>query len=86
LLFGYRVIRRNGHLRQPHRREGFDRHAFAQKPWERLDANNLGVAWRATRRRLRLWCAGASRQWSALQMLVQSGNLSFEIGYREDFS
>jgi hypothetical protein len=23
---------------------------------------------------------------SALQMLVQSGNLSFEIGYREDFS
>jgi hypothetical protein len=61
--FGYRVIRRNGHLGQPHRRDGFDRHAFAQKPWERLDANNLGVAWRATRRRLRLWCAGASRQW-----------------------
>jgi hypothetical protein len=48
--FGYRVIRCNGHLGQPHRRDGFDRHAFAQKPWERLDANNLGVAWRAMSR------------------------------------
>jgi len=66
-------------LRQPRRREVFNRHELPQESWEeevRLDANKIGNVRCAPRRRHPLLCAWRHGDGSALPMLAQSGNLS----------